>query len=485
MIRLSSIWSLAAATILAMVAVGCASYTDHTREAQRQVVQGNVDGAILLLNEHLDVHNGPAAMPNRIDDDRVLFLLERATLLQAIGDYESASRDMVHIDDHLEWVDFTSEAADRILRMVYSDDAGDYRAPPHERLLLNTMNMINFLAMGNANSARVEARRFNVMQEFYLQSEPDTVSTQILGLGNYLAGAAFEASDQFSTAARFYANAYGFGVWPEETTDRLVDLTALTGYRGAGVEYGRERYDAIVEQSRQVERPNRSEYKRRWRNGDTLMVIQTGLVPYRQAERIGMERALTYTSDSRHAQVHFGSSTQDEAMMLATAGTLNWLNTTSLTTEGLPDRRRVTVHLDDHSWDLDSPVHLSEQIVDEWQDVALAGLAAGITRAVARIAAGEGSRRITESVAESSGRSEGSSRLLGWLVGSAVSTTMAVADTPDTRSWTSLPADIHLVRTQLRPGTQSVRVQVNGQRDEREVDVQENRFQLLNFSRHR
>ncbi len=480
----SSILGLTAAAIILAVA-GCATYTDHTREAQQQVVAGNVDGAILVLNEHLGVHEEPSAMPDRIDDDRVLFLLERATLFQAIGDYESASRDMMYIDDHLEWIDFTSEAADRILRFVYSDDAGEYRAPPHERLLLNSMNMINFLAMGNVNGARVEARRFNVMQEFYLANEPEEVSTQILGLGNYLAGVAFEASDQYRTAVRYYAAAFGFGVWPEETTERLVDMTALTGYRGAGMEQGREQFEAIIEQSRQVERPNRSEFKRRWGTGDTLMVIQTGMVPYRQAERIGMEQALSHTSSSRHAQIHFNSHTHEEAMLLSTAGTLNWLNTTSLTTDGLPQRRSVSVHVEDRTWDLDGPVHLSEQIVQEWQDIALAGLAAGITRAVARIAAGEGSRRITESIAESSGRSGGTSSFLGWLVGSAVSTTMAVADTPDTRSWTSLPADIHLVRTQLHPGPQSVRVQVDGQTDEKEVDISETRFQLLNFSRTR
>lgn len=474
--------SIIAIAVIGCLVCGCSTYTDYTRDAQFAVVDGNVDQAIYYLNEHLEVEQ-PDELPRTLGDDKVLFLLERATLLQATGNYQAAARDMMHIDDRLEWTDFTSETRDNILQFVYSDDSGPYRAPPHERLLLNSMNMINHLSLGDFESARVEARRFNVMQEYYFNHEPGQVVTAILGLGNYLAGVSFEASSEFESAARYYTQAYAFGLWPEPNEERLLDLINLSGYRGAGLGEHRDGVGNLFERAQARSRLSRSDYRHKHGTGDTLFVVQTGLVPYREAERIGLEKALTHSQRSRHASVHLDESTSEQALRLYTEGTINWLNVPAITNAGLPAPRSASLRVGHLTLELNSPVHLSEQIEDAWEEIANTALAAGISRAVARHGIGAGVGAATEAIASQSETLSGVSSLLGAIAGSSVQASLAAADTPDTRSWVSLPADIHLIRLQLPEGPQEVELAVNGRTDKRTINLRSDRFQLFNFSR--
>ena len=462
---------------------GCSTYTDHTRDAQRSIAAGDIERGIGYLNYHLEVE-GLDEQPAELSDEKTLFLLERATLLQALGNYKSASRDMIVVDDRMEWVDIQSQNTDAILQFVYSDDTGDYRAPAHERLLLNTMNMINFLADGNGSGARVEARRFDVLQRFFLDDESRAIIPDILGLGNYLAGAAFEASRQYDSAVRFYTTAYAYGTWPETDDERLLDLLSMTGYRGGGLGEMRDQLDSVFEQLEHHSRPDRQSYRDKHQTGDALFIIQTGMVPYRQAERIGIERALQRSHRSPYVHIHINAQTNEEALKLISMGVLNWLNVASLTDAGLPPRRSsVVLTTDGRALRLENPIDLASQVEESWEAIANTALAAGISRAVVRAGVGQGTRKATEAAARQSESLQGVSSLIGWLVGTSLQASLAAADTPDTRSWVSLPADIHLVRTQLPEGEQQVDLRVNGRHDGRTVNVDPNRFHLFNFSR--
>lgn len=452
----------------------CSSYTDYTRDAQRAVADGDVKKATWHLNEHLEVDEF-AGQPRELSDEITLLLLERATLLQAQGNYEAAARDMQVIDDHLEWMDLGSSTADDILSFTYSDDAGDYEAPPHERLLLNTMNMINFLALGQDQSARVEARRFTVMRDFYLDSEPDEIVTSILGLGNYMAGVAFEVGEEYRDAVRYYVEAYSFGVWPEADDERLLDLINLTGYDGRMLGARVDMVGDLFERANERPRVDRSTYETAHLAGDTLIIVQTGLVPYREAERIQIESALRRGKRARYSGRHLDDEILGGIDALQSSGRLNWLNTTSLSSEGLPSDRAASLTIEDTEFVLQYPINLTEQVKQEWEEIARLALAAGISRAVTRYVISEGVGRGVEAITGSSG--------WGRLVRLFTSVSLSIADTPDTRSWTSLPDDIHMVRMQLPEGVLQMEVNVEGRVEHRDVEVRKNGFQLFNFSR--
>lgn len=467
-------------TALVAVLAGCASYTDQIRESHRAVSNSQAELAVDKLNKQLGVE-GIDEQPRALDDENALLLLERATLLQALGHYESASRDMMAVDDRLEWLDIQSDVADTILQYVYSDDAGPYRAPAHERLLLNTMNMINFLAAGDHSGARVEARRFDVLQRFFLDDGSAQLIPDILGLGNYLAATAFEASQNYQTAARFYTKAYLHGTWPEPDDGRLLDIITVSGYRGAGLGEMRPDADDILERAGQRERISRSEYRERYQTGDTLMVVQTGMVPYRRAERVSLQQALRYSNRSPYVGLHFTAHTSDEALALYSAGLVTWLNTTSLTRQGTPSRNSAMLSLNNRTYRLTSPIAVGDQVEAAWNMVSATALAAGISRAIVRAAAGKATQHIVEAVAEQA--AVPGAGLIGWLSGMALQASLAATDTPDTRSWTTLPDGVHLVRLQLEPGVHDLELEVAHHRDSRQIEVNPDRFHLVNFSR--
>ena len=473
---------VAFAVIAVGLLTGCASYTEQTRDARQALTAGEHERAIASLNEQLDVEELDEP-PANLDDEKALLLLERATLLQALGRYDAASRDMIAVDDRFEWLDLGRDTADNILRYLYTDDAGPYRAPPHERLLLNTMNMINFMARGHYQSARVEARRFNLLQTHFLDDDSAKLIPDILGLGNYLAAAAFEASRSYDTAARYYTLAHIYGTWPEGDDDRLLDLITMTGYRGGGLGDLREDADDLLERAGERPRIDRRTYRQTHQSGDTLVVIQTGIAPYREARRISLTEALHRSRRSPYASIHIDAGTSQQAMALYSQGLVTWLNTTELSRQGLPSRRSARLNVDDRRIRLQNPVDIGSQIEQAWDAVSSTALAAAISRAVVRAAAGQTTRLIVREAARQSEATEQFAGILGWLSGLFLQASLAATDTPDTRSWTSLPDDIHLVRLQLPEGPRQLDVDIGSRRDQQQIDVNADRFQLVNFSR--
>ena len=83
---------------------------------------------------------------------------------------------------------------DDIAKFMFSDSSGPYQAPPYEKLMINTLNMVNYLTRGDLSGARVEARRLAVMQQFITEHE---AKGAVVGVpGSYLAGFTYERSKE-------------------------------------------------------------------------------------------------------------------------------------------------------------------------------------------------------------------------------------------------------------------------------------------------
>ena len=68
-------------------------------------------------------------------------------------------------------LDLAHDAKDAIGEYVFSGSSGKYQAPPYEKLLVNTLDMLNYLELRDLGGARVEARRLAVMQK-YISGRP-------------------------------------------------------------------------------------------------------------------------------------------------------------------------------------------------------------------------------------------------------------------------------------------------------------------------
>ncbi|HXK19627.1 MAG TPA: hypothetical protein VNG33_17575, partial [Polyangiaceae bacterium] len=199
---------LSAALLTCFIALsGCASHSDKTKEIRSALDAGNPRAALGLLNKQLEV-DSEKDLPEKMGGDNSLFLLDRAMVLQQLSIYKWSSRDLEVSDKQVELLDFSRNAGHDIGKYIFSDDTGPYKAPAYEKLMINTMNMVNYLAQGDLQGARIEARRLSVMQKFFKDHDPENALT---APGSYLAGFTFEKSGQYDEALRYYDEALQYG----------------------------------------------------------------------------------------------------------------------------------------------------------------------------------------------------------------------------------------------------------------------------------
>src|ERR1700733_2314325 len=140
---------------LGLALSGCAGHAAKTLAARSALDAGDPRGALKALNEVLEVPS-EKDLPEKTGGDNAVFLLDRAMVLQELDQYKLSSRDLEVSDKQIEVLDLSPSAAGDIGRYLFSDDVGHYKAPAYEKLMINTVNMMNYLARGDLNGARVE-----------------------------------------------------------------------------------------------------------------------------------------------------------------------------------------------------------------------------------------------------------------------------------------------------------------------------------------
>lgn len=468
-------WRLLQPYLLALLALiwlsGCASYSDSMREAHSAVATSQWAHAEEVINKTLEAENSDH-VPQELESDAILLLLERATVLQAQGRYDLAARDMQIVDDRMVFLEIADADSVNLAKYLYSDDSKDYVAPAYERLLVNSINMLNFMAQGDIQGAKVEARRFTVMEQFYLEADGPTVLNGIIALGNFLSGVAFEHSREYSEAVRYYSRAWYFGIRSAEFHERLVDLLAVTGYQAADLKnHDPDALEELITAAKGRQGLTATDYREGYLNGDTLIVMQTGLSPWRRAERVPIGAAMRFTQSAR------GVSSDDFSALslFVSSNGIETLNFPMLTTRGLPADKPVNLVLNGAEEPIEIYVDIGTQVATEYAEMVPGLMAAALTRMMTRSVAGAATGAAVDHLADSAG--------LGALASLGVQLGMSAADTPDTRSWMTLPGGIRLARVNLTDEVHSIQLNVGGQTDSREIQIHKDSLNFLNFSR--
>ena len=189
---------------VALFASGCATYTDRMQSATEAVQAGAYVDSLKDLNKALKVDSAEE-LPNRWRSTDALTVLERAIVLQSLGQFKDSSRDLSAAEQEIELLDLRRNGVDALAKYLYSDSGGKYKAPPSERLALNAINLLNYLADSDLNGAAVEARRFQAQREFL--STQGIEAPGPASLGSYLAGCVFEKLGEGDRALRYYEEA--------------------------------------------------------------------------------------------------------------------------------------------------------------------------------------------------------------------------------------------------------------------------------------
>ncbi|MBT8461485.1 MAG: hypothetical protein KJO44_03105 [Gemmatimonadetes bacterium] len=142
--------------------------------------------------------------------DELLRLMHRGLLLHYAGMYEESNevlqRAEAIIDDR-----YTKSVSLALLSLVTSDRALAWLPTDTERLMVNYYGALNYLALGDAEEAAVEARRLSRLLELSEESEFEPDELVMREVLRYFAGSVFEASGNRNDAAVAYRHVWSPG----------------------------------------------------------------------------------------------------------------------------------------------------------------------------------------------------------------------------------------------------------------------------------
>lgn len=460
-----------------LLLVSCATYSERTDDARRALRRGDYAGSLALWNKVLKVRK-PEEIPNKLKKNGELVVLERATVLQAMGEWESSAVNFEFADKELELLDIAKDTAGNIGKYIYSDSATKFKTSPTEKLSLNAMNLINYLVRGDLSGAKVEAKRFTVMRNYLRDHDPEREHG---AFGSYLAGYVHERQGNYDEALRYYDEALSERDF-RTLRDVIPDLASKGAYRGERIkDYLPSRPKAAAPtpapkpvstpkpaapDDPSIQRPSgvtKAEEstspsggaelgsilpRSGWnavasKGGEVLVVTKIGRVPYRVPERIPIGLAIGLagafvTGDT--TLLEYGMFKFVVYPELASAQNIF---------------ETATVKVDGHAIPVDLASDLGSEIVAEFEELKPKIIGAALTRMITRAAAAEGARA-------AGSQAEGAGGLVGFLAAAAVEGTLVALDKPDTRSWSTLPDRVFIARSRLPAGAHSVVVEVAG-----------------------
>jgi hypothetical protein len=460
----------------ALALAGCASHSERLVDVRSALDARSPREALSRLNEELEVDSEKDLPEDLGSDDASLLVLDRAMLLQQLEKYTLSSRDLEACDKQIELLDFSRSALDDVGKYLFSDDTGPYKAPAYEKLFINTMNMVNYLARSDLNGARIEARRLSVMQEFIKRTEDPALA--MLGPASYLAGFTFEKSGRPQEAMLYYDEALAYGDYGS-LAEPIRRLAQKTSYRSPRIrrilgeaEPATPAPSGPPPSSPEPATPAPADSAATAPiapappvddSAEILVIVSFGRVPLKVAKRVPIGLALTYASG------FLSPHDVDRANRLAAQGLVTWVNYPEL---GKPRGTWDTpgFALDGKWMPIEGAVAIDLEAVRAWDDVRGAVVASAITRMVSRIVAGE-------AVRQASGDD-----LVGTLLSLGTQATLTALDTPDTRSWEMLPARMAFGRVRVPPGKHWVDLEARGTRRRVEVDLKPGGFRVVNLT---
>ncbi|MBX3233858.1 MAG: hypothetical protein KIT84_31405 [Labilithrix sp.] len=427
--------------------VGCGGHEARTFKFRSALDAGNPKGAIADINEELDVKSDKD-LPKDIKGDNALLVLDRGSIQQGLMKWDLSKRDFEAADKAIDMLDLAHNAGDSIGEYVFSSDAGKYQAPPYEKLMINTLDMINYLEQHDLNGAKVEARRLAVMQKYYRDSLKQP-NNPVLGLGSLLAGFAFEKDGATDEALRYYDEALQFSGF-DANGEAVARLASVGNYRSPRIKAAMEKHPGAKMDDDANE-------------GEVLFVVGYGRVPHKIAQRIPIGLALTLFADS------ISPHDRANANKLAAQGLVTWINFPSLA-PGQGGYSAPGVKLDSKLIQLEEAVNVEREVRAEWKKIEGKIIVSAITRMVARVLVGQG-------IQSAAGRDN----VVGLLASLGAQATLTALDTPDTRSWETLPSRVAVARVRLPAGRHKVSIDVRGWNRSQEILVQKGSWQLISL----
>ena len=336
----------------------------------------------------------------------VLACMEKGMLLQMNGDYDASNKIWEVGKRHIEDL-YGVSVTESLGSVTINDSTRSYEGARFEQVLLHAYMAMNYLMLNEIDAARVEMLQADVkMREWGEQPEEDAFV-------RYFAGLVYEALGENDDALISYRKARDvyLATRSEQSIDVPLtlkkDLLRLLAEEGLWNEYRRLKDDLGMTNFK----PSRIGGQ----SGELIVILSNGLAPIKSESAI-----MTFSPEvSDNVRVAFPVY-QDPPQKL---------NTARLVIGDQRFRLETVENIDS----------LARHTLDDEMPMIMA-------RAIARAVIKYNTQK----------KAKGENALAGFLMTVANIAT----ERADTRSWTTLPQEIQMVRTPLPAGNQPVRIEM-------------------------
>lgn len=385
-----------AAVLLAISA--CSTYSLRHYDVHRSLATG--DPALAL--QALEVQT-PAGK------DRALYDLNKGMLLRLTGEYQASNEFLESAKLQMQRLVATS-ITENLTALAVNEATRSYAGQPYEQLLLHAYKALNYLALGNADAARVEILQADVkMREWAAGNDIEGILAS--AFVRYLAGVVFEINSEWDNALIAYRKAYE--IYRE--TGRTVpvclqkDLLRLTAHQG------------LIDEHEQLKAAfNREE----WRSAEDLQRQAELIVFYHQGLVSEMQEQITFSY----------SPELSHSVQIAVpfyAWPVSYFPRAYVQAGGIAGETELLENID--------------QLARDNLEARMPGI---VLRAVGRMV-------IKKKLAHEARQENQLAGFLADVVGLAT-------ERADTRSWTTLPASIQVARLVLPPGEHKINLANTG-----------------------
>ena len=395
---------------LALLLTGCAGdYIARTQGYRRAYETYQYPPAIQGFDG--EIKAGPTI-------DQLLAMMDEGMVLHASGKFEESIKVLAEADKLSERLDFVSVSEEAKV-LLSSERERAYRGEDFEKLMISTLQALNYAQLGKDEDALVEVRRVNERMQRMINEEKKPYEQ--LAVARYLAAVLWEDQGHADDAFIDYYAANKLAGDLGSLAEPLVRLAKETG-RDEQLRALRRQYPWL-----QPAPLGKDE-------GQILVVLEAGKVPVKtNGSRTGGPKA--------------------EVIAVPVFRDRPWLRDS-----------QVILDADESTRVRPTTVTSLEQVSKIHLNYRVDGLVArqfGALALRAGIAAGAGAATKSEAVG-----------ILTFLA-------LSMVNQPDLRSWMSLPAEFQLVRYRVPAGVHRLTVIAGGGAREVQVDVRPRRVTLV------
>lgn len=368
---------------------------------------------------------------NRFYDNRALYELNRGMILHYMGSYQESISAFERAKKYIGILDPVS-ITESIAAYTLSEQLRAYKATVYEKLFLHIYQIMNYLAINQPNSARVELMQVDLALKTLNQEGHYLASAA----ARYVSGLIFESLNEQDNALIAYRQAYKNyrqtdEIIPRDLKYRLVNLTQVAGL-----------YNETIQWQKEFNLP-----KRHVNNGNSQLVIfyNVDFAPVKEQVSESVidpssgqwyRLSLPFYQSRNVKNIYFEATINNEGTLLS-----------------------------------DTLANIESIAIDNLQKQLPELTLRALSRNIARRAATKEAEEENE------------------LLGGLVNVLGAIFDEADIRNWRTLPNNIQISSRYLLPGNYSISLKVFDERgvqfDHHTIDnvvIEPNRTKFLSFS---